>query len=81
MEFPFGRYTNGTEVVAAVENIQYKNGGTRTGDGLKFIVDNFFSPPNIRDVPKVREEVVKREVKRRFPGVLPCMIKVKMSSF
>ncbi|XP_048110377.1 collagen alpha-1(VII) chain-like [Alosa alosa] len=53
IEFPFGRYTNGTEVVVAVENIPYKGGGTRTGDGLKFIVDNFFSPPNIRDVPKI----------------------------
>ncbi|XP_063072315.1 collagen alpha-1(VII) chain [Engraulis encrasicolus] len=53
MEFSFGNFTSGTQVVAAVENVQYKSGGTRTGDGLKFVVDNFFSPQNIRDVPKI----------------------------
>lgn len=53
MEFTFTAYLNGTELITAVENINYKGGNTRTGAGLKYIADNFFNPASIRDVPKV----------------------------
>lgn len=53
VEFTFTTYLNGTELINAIENINYKGGNTRTGAGLKYIADNFFSPSSIRDVPKV----------------------------
>ncbi len=53
VEFTFTTYLNGTELITAIENINYKGGNTRTGAGLKYIADNFFSPSSIRDVPKV----------------------------
>ncbi|RXN08048.1 collagen alpha-1(VII) chain [Labeo rohita] len=53
VEFTFTTYLNGTELITAVENINYKGGNTRTGAGLKYIADNFFSPSSIRDVPKI----------------------------
>ncbi|XP_073810467.1 collagen alpha-1(VII) chain isoform X1 [Danio rerio] len=53
VEFTFTAYLNGTELITAVENINYKGGNTRTGAGLKYIADNFFSPASIRDVPKI----------------------------
>ena len=55
VEFTFSTYLNGTELVNAVENLNYKGGSTHTGAGLKFVADNFFNPSSIRDVPKVRE--------------------------
>jgi len=53
VEFTFTAYLNGTELINAIENINYKGGNTRTGAGLKYIADNFFNPASIRDVPKV----------------------------
>ncbi|KAJ8257173.1 hypothetical protein GJAV_G00182690 [Gymnothorax javanicus] len=53
VEFTFTTYLNGTELVQAVENLNYKGGNTRTGAGLKFVADNFFSASVIRDVPKI----------------------------
>ena len=53
VEFTFNRYSNGTELVNAVQNLNYKGGNTRTGAGLKFVADNFFNPASSRDVPKV----------------------------
>ncbi|KAK2889366.1 hypothetical protein Q8A67_014741 [Cirrhinus molitorella] len=53
VEFTFTTYLNGTELITAIENINYKGGNTRTGAGLKYIADNFFSPTSIRDVPKI----------------------------
>ncbi len=53
VEFTFTTYLNGTELITAIEYINYKGGNTRTGAGLKYIADNFFSPSSIRDVPKV----------------------------
>ncbi|XP_035379953.1 collagen alpha-1(VII) chain [Electrophorus electricus] len=52
-EFTFTTYATGTELVNAVENLNYKGGNTRTGAGLKYIADNFFSPSIIRDVPNI----------------------------
>eukprot|EP00063_Salmo_salar_P013472 XP_013988307.1 PREDICTED: collagen alpha-1(VII) chain-like isoform X5 [Salmo salar] len=53
VEFTFTTYLNGTELVSAVENLNYKGGNTRTGAGLKFVADNFFNPTSIRNVSKV----------------------------
>ncbi|KAM6927203.1 uncharacterized protein col7a1 [Xenentodon cancila] len=53
VEFTFNTYLNGTELVNAVENLNYKGGNTRTGAGLKFVSDNFFNPSSSRDVPKI----------------------------
>ncbi|XP_038871288.1 collagen alpha-1(VII) chain-like [Salvelinus namaycush] len=53
VEFSFTTYLNGTELVSAVENLNYKGGNTRTGAGLKFVADNFFNPTSIRNVSKV----------------------------
>lgn len=53
VEFTFTTYLNGTELVNAVQNLNYKGGNTRTGAGLKFVADNFFNPASSRDVPKV----------------------------
>uniref|UniRef100_A0A671R313 Collagen, type VII, alpha 1 n=1 Tax=Sinocyclocheilus anshuiensis TaxID=1608454 RepID=A0A671R313_9TELE len=53
VEFTFTTYLNGTELITAIDNINYKGGNTRTGAGLKYIADNFFSPSSLRDVPKI----------------------------
>lgn len=53
VEFTFSTYLNGTELVTAIEDLNYKGGNTRTGAGLKFLSDNFFNPSSSRDVPKV----------------------------
>uniref|UniRef100_A0A3P9A9C8 Collagen, type VII, alpha 1 n=1 Tax=Esox lucius TaxID=8010 RepID=A0A3P9A9C8_ESOLU len=53
VEFTFTTYLNGTELVSAVENLNYKGGNTRTGAGLKFVADNFFNPNSVRNVSKV----------------------------
>ncbi|KAM6980736.1 uncharacterized protein col7a1 [Aplochiton taeniatus] len=53
VEFPFTTYQNGTQVVNAIESLDYKGGNTRTGAGLKFLSDNFFNPSTARDVPKI----------------------------
>uniref|UniRef100_A0A4W5L699 Collagen, type VII, alpha 1 n=1 Tax=Hucho hucho TaxID=62062 RepID=A0A4W5L699_9TELE len=53
VEFTFTTYLNGTELVSAVETLNYKGGNTRTGAGLKFVADNFFNPTSIRNVSKV----------------------------
>ncbi|XP_074490386.1 uncharacterized protein col7a1 [Sebastes fasciatus] len=53
VEFTFTTYLVGTELVNAVENLNYKGGNTRTGAGLKFVADNFFNPTSSRDVPKI----------------------------
>ncbi|KAG9277174.1 collagen alpha-1(VII) chain isoform X1 [Astyanax mexicanus] len=53
VEFTFTTYLNGTELVSAIENLNYKGGNTRTGAGLKYIADNFFNPATSRDVPKI----------------------------
>ncbi|KAI4905742.1 hypothetical protein NFI96_003036 [Prochilodus magdalenae] len=53
VEFTFTTYLNGTELVSAIENLNYKGGNTRTGAGLKYIADNFFNPATTRDVPKI----------------------------
>ncbi|MEQ2182626.1 hypothetical protein GOODEAATRI_024296, partial [Goodea atripinnis] len=53
VEFTFNTHLTGTDVVNAVENINYKGGNTRTGAGLKYVSDNFFNPASTRDVPKV----------------------------
>ncbi|TNN59768.1 Collagen alpha-1(VII) chain [Liparis tanakae] len=54
VEFTLSTHLVGTELVNAVENLNYKGGNTRTGAGLKFVIDNFFNPASSRDVPKVR---------------------------
>uniref|UniRef100_A0A3Q1H9R2 Uncharacterized protein n=1 Tax=Anabas testudineus TaxID=64144 RepID=A0A3Q1H9R2_ANATE len=53
VEFTFTTYLNGTELVNAIQNLNYKGGNTRTGAGLKFVSDNFFNPASSRDVPKI----------------------------
>lgn len=53
VEFTFTTYLNGTELVTAVQNLNYKGGNTHTGAGLKFVADNFFNPTSSREVPKV----------------------------
>lgn len=55
VEFTFTTYTNGTDLLNAIQNINYKGGNTRTGAGLKYITENFFNPSTTRDVPKVRK--------------------------
>ncbi|XP_066555651.1 collagen alpha-1(VII) chain [Amia ocellicauda] len=52
-EFNFDKYENGTELLSAIRNLNYKGGNTRTGAGLKYVADNFFSRGGLRDVPKV----------------------------
>lgn len=54
VEFTFTTYLNGTELVNAIQNLNYKGGNTRTGAGLKFVADNFFNSVSSRDVTKVR---------------------------
>ncbi|KAM9799444.1 uncharacterized protein col7a1 [Syngnathus typhle] len=53
VEFTLTSYLNGTELVKAVQNMNYKGGNTRTGDGLKFLAANFFNPTYSRDAPKI----------------------------
>ncbi|XP_027135501.1 collagen alpha-1(VII) chain isoform X2 [Larimichthys crocea] len=53
VEFTFTTYLNGTELVTAVQNLNYKGGNTRTGAGLKFVADNFFHPTSSRSVQKI----------------------------
>ncbi|TSK42091.1 Collagen alpha-1(VII) chain [Bagarius yarrelli] len=53
VEFTFTTYPRGTELLSAIENLNYKGGNTRTGAGLKYIADNFFNPRTTRDVPKL----------------------------
>eukprot|EP00064_Thunnus_orientalis_P003187 superscaffoldBa00000253_g3196 len=53
VEFTFSTYLNGTELVNAVQNLNYKGGNTRTGAGLKFVADNFLNPSSSRNVPKI----------------------------
>lgn len=53
VEFTFTTYPNGTQLVNAIQDLNYKGGNTRTGVGLKFVSDNFFNPAISRDVPKV----------------------------
>ncbi|KAI5615015.1 collagen alpha-1(VII) chain isoform X4, partial [Silurus asotus] len=53
VEFTFTTYLRGTELLSAIENLNYKGGNTRTGAGLKYIADNFFNPRTTRDVPKL----------------------------
>ncbi|XP_062854213.1 collagen alpha-1(VII) chain [Trichomycterus rosablanca] len=53
VEFTFTTYVNGTDLLNAIQNINYKGGNTRTGAGLKYIAENFFSPSTTRDVPKI----------------------------
>uniref|UniRef100_A0AAV2M423 Collagen alpha-1(VII) chain-like n=1 Tax=Knipowitschia caucasica TaxID=637954 RepID=A0AAV2M423_KNICA len=53
VEFTFTSYLNGSELLDAVQNLNYKGGNTRTGAGLKFVSDNFFNPASSRDVPKI----------------------------
>ncbi|XP_028823049.1 collagen alpha-1(VII) chain isoform X2 [Denticeps clupeoides] len=53
MEFPFGRYNNGTELLGVLEGLSYKTGGTRTGVGISYISDNLFNPATRREVPKI----------------------------
>ncbi|KAG8007853.1 Collagen alpha-1(VII) chain [Nibea albiflora] len=53
VEFTFTTHLNGTELVNAVQNLNYKGGNTRTGAGLKFVADNFFHPTSSRDVQKI----------------------------
>ncbi|KAI9522930.1 hypothetical protein NQZ68_032492 [Dissostichus eleginoides] len=53
VEFTFTTYLDGTDLVNAVESLNYKGGNTRTGAGLKFVADNFFNPASSRDVPKI----------------------------
>ncbi|KAL0978337.1 hypothetical protein UPYG_G00169230 [Umbra pygmaea] len=53
VEFSFTTYLNGTELVRAVENLNYKGGNTRTGAGLKYVADNFFNPNSARNASKV----------------------------
>lgn len=55
VEFTFTTYLNGSELLSAIEALNYKGGNTRTGAGLKFVADNFFNPATSRDVPKVSE--------------------------
>lgn len=53
VEFTFSSYLNGTQLVNAVQNLNYKGGNTRTGAGLKYVADNLFNSASRRDVPKV----------------------------
>lgn len=53
VEFSFSSYLNGTQLVNAVQNLNYKGGNTRTGAGLKYVADNLFNSASRRDVPKV----------------------------
>ncbi|KAG7283236.1 hypothetical protein CRUP_004978 [Coryphaenoides rupestris] len=53
VEFTFTTYLNGTELLSAIAALNYKNGNTRTGAGLKFVADNFFNSATSRDVPKI----------------------------
>ncbi|KAG7326181.1 hypothetical protein KOW79_009582 [Hemibagrus wyckioides] len=53
VEFTFTTYLSGTELLSAIENLNYKGGNTRTGAGLKYIADNFFNPRTTRNVPKL----------------------------
>ncbi|KYO29739.1 collagen alpha-1(VII) chain isoform B [Alligator mississippiensis] len=54
VEFRFSDYSNGTAVRKAIQQLSYKSGNTRTGAGLRYVTDNFFSPAQIRQsVPKV----------------------------
>ncbi|KAM9813472.1 uncharacterized protein col7a1 [Neosynchiropus ocellatus] len=53
VEFTFNTYLESTQVVTALQNLNYKGGNTRTGAGLKFVTDNFFNPSSSRNVPKI----------------------------
>lgn len=68
VEFKFTTYLNGTEVVEAVQNLNYKGGNTRTGAGLKFAADNFFNPSSSRNVPKVCKLVLLLRLKTGKAG-------------
>ncbi|XP_053723610.1 collagen alpha-1(VII) chain isoform X2 [Synchiropus splendidus] len=53
VEFTFNTYEQSSQVVTALQNLNYKGGNTRTGAGLKFVRDNFFNPSSSRNVPKI----------------------------
>ncbi|KAM9408211.1 uncharacterized protein col7a1 [Pholidichthys leucotaenia] len=53
VEFAFTTHLNGTDLVNAIQNLNYKGGNTHTGAGLKFVADNFFNPESSREVPKI----------------------------
>lgn len=69
VEFTFSTYLNGTELVNAVQNLNYKGGNTRTGAGLKFVSDNFFNPISSRDALKVNPSSVNTHLSTCFFGV------------
>ncbi|XP_041047042.1 collagen alpha-1(VII) chain-like [Carcharodon carcharias] len=54
VEFSFEDHGNGSQVIAAIRNLRYKGGNTRTGAGLKYVADNFFGSVKLRrSVPKI----------------------------
>uniref|UniRef100_A0A3P9NZX5 Collagen type VII alpha 1 chain n=1 Tax=Poecilia reticulata TaxID=8081 RepID=A0A3P9NZX5_POERE len=58
VEFAFNTHLTGTDVVNAVQNMNYKGGNTLTGAGLKYVSDNFFNPASVRDVPKFQVTIL-----------------------
>lgn len=63
VEFTFSAYLNGTQLVNAVQNLNYKGGNTRTGAGLKYVADNLFNSASRRDVPKVCRSTISSPLK------------------
>uniref|UniRef100_A0A3P9NZE4 Collagen type VII alpha 1 chain n=1 Tax=Poecilia reticulata TaxID=8081 RepID=A0A3P9NZE4_POERE len=86
VEFAFNTHLTGTDVVNAVQNMNYKGGNTLTGAGLKYVSDNFFNPASVRDVPKVtilitdgksQDQVQEPAQKLRSQGVIVFAVGIK----
>ncbi|XP_066553017.1 collagen alpha-1(XXI) chain [Amia ocellicauda] len=43
LQIPLGRYLSSTELLEAMESIEYMGGNTRTGEAIKFAIDNLFA--------------------------------------
>lgn len=70
VEFTFSTYVNGTELINAVQNLNYKGGNTRTGAGLKYVADNLFNSASRRDVSKVCGVTLSPHMKLHFQQTL-----------
>ncbi|KAG8128134.1 hypothetical protein E2320_014986, partial [Naja naja] len=86
-EFKFSDFLNGTEVIRAVQEIAFKGGNTRTGAGLRYIVDNLFGANQLRpNVPKIcilitdgksQDEVEQTALKLKNQGIKVFAVGIK----
>ncbi|XP_026576616.1 collagen alpha-1(VII) chain-like [Pseudonaja textilis] len=86
-EFKFSDFLNGTEVIRAVQEIAFKGGNTRTGAGLRYVVDNLFGANQLRpNVPKIcilitdgksQDEVEQTALKLKNQGIKVFAVGIK----